>query len=243
MRDVKIGEGTYANVYKGGSLCHIQLSYPLAEPYTDPQPTMQRLAGKVRNLGVFARSPLTPRLSRSPTVAIKKIKTGAFKDGIDISAIREVKFLRELSHPNVVAVRPLAGLPSPAASSSSLNTTGQLLNVFSTGRNINLVLEYLDTDLEAVIKDKALIFQTADVKSWMAMSLRGLEFCHRHGVLHRVRPCARSAKHRAGRGAAGNDAVLTPPATGSQAQQLAHLVERRAQAGGFRSRARVWRAA
>lgn len=53
-------------------------------------------------------------------------------------------------------------------------------------QNINLVLEFLDTDLEAVIRDKSLVFQTADIKSWTAMSLRGLEYIHRNGVLHRV---------------------------------------------------------
>jgi len=37
---------------------------------------------------------------------------GQFKDGLDMSAIREVKFLRELSHPNVIQVRPYS--PSPA---------------------------------------------------------------------------------------------------------------------------------
>ncbi len=49
------------------------------------------------------------------------------------------------------------------------------------------MLEYLDTDLEAVIKDRSLIFQAADIKSWMAMTMKGLEFCHRNWVLHRVR--------------------------------------------------------
>lgn len=96
-------------------------------------------------------------------VAIKKIKAGAFKDGIDISAIREIKFLRELSHPNVIA----------------------LLGTFSKSQSLSLVLEYLDTDLEAIIKDKTLVFKPGDVKSWMAMSLRGLDFCHSRGVLHR----------------------------------------------------------
>lgn len=38
-------------------------------------------------------------------VAIKKIKVGQFKDGLDMSAIREVKYLREVHHPNVIAVR------------------------------------------------------------------------------------------------------------------------------------------
>jgi cyclin-dependent kinase 7 len=39
-------------------------------------------------------------------IAIKKIKVGQFKDGLDMSAIREVKYLRELRHPNVIEVRP-----------------------------------------------------------------------------------------------------------------------------------------
>ena len=37
-------------------------------------------------------------------VAIKKIKVGQFKDGLDMSAVREVQYLRELSHPNVIKV-------------------------------------------------------------------------------------------------------------------------------------------
>lgn len=58
--------------------------------------------------------------------------------------------------------------------------------MFSVKQNVNLVLEFLDTDLEAVIRDKSLIFQTSDMKSWTVMSLRGLEYIHRFGVLHRV---------------------------------------------------------
>lgn len=38
-------------------------------------------------------------------IAIKKIKVGGFKDGLDMSAIREVKHLRELKHQNVIEVR------------------------------------------------------------------------------------------------------------------------------------------
>lgn len=63
----------------------------------------------------------------------------------------------------------------------------QLLDVFSNKSNLNLVLEFLDTDLEAVIKDNALVFQGADIKSWMLMTMKGLEFCHRNWILHRVR--------------------------------------------------------
>ncbi|KAI0057458.1 Pkinase-domain-containing protein [Artomyces pyxidatus] len=120
-KDQKVGEGTYAVVYRG-------------------------------------REAATGR-----RVAIKKLKVGQFKDGLDMSAIREVKYLRELRHPNVI----------------------ELLDVFSSKTNLNLVLEFLDSELEAIIKDRTLVFLPADIKSWIAMTFRGLEYCHRNFVLHR----------------------------------------------------------
>lgn len=69
-------------------------------------------------------------------------------------------------------------------------TDWQLLDVFSSGTSvpaINLVLEYLNSDLEAIIKDRSFVFRASDIKSWMFMLCRGLEYCHRHWCLHRVR--------------------------------------------------------
>lgn len=43
-------------------------------------------------------------VSTGRKIAIKKIKVGQFKDGLDMSAIREVKYLRELRHQNVIEV-------------------------------------------------------------------------------------------------------------------------------------------
>ncbi|KND00881.1 CMGC/CDK/CDK7 protein kinase [Spizellomyces punctatus DAOM BR117] len=61
----------------------------------------------------------------------------------------------------------------------------KLIDVFSHKTNLNLVLEYLDADLEMVIKNKTVVFSAADVKSWMLMTLRGLYHCHRNFILHR----------------------------------------------------------
>lgn len=43
----------------------------------------------------------------------------------------------------------------------------------------------MDSDLEMIIQDRSLVFLPADIKAWMAMTLRGLEFCHRNFMLHR----------------------------------------------------------
>lgn len=131
-----------------------------------------------------------------------------------MSAVREVKYLRELHHPNIIEVRPSVHqrprrpthsasclLSSVCARSLSLYCLAfsKLLDVFSSKTNLNLVLEFLDTDLEMIIKDRSLVFLPADIKSWVAMTFRGLEFCHRNFILHRVRtvhlPATASASH------------------------------------------------
>ncbi|KAG0040021.1 TFIIH complex serine/threonine-protein kinase subunit kin28 [Podila clonocystis] len=113
--------------------------------------------------GAYAVVYLGTQISTNKTVAIKKIKIGQFKDGLDMSAIREVKTLQELRHPNVV----------------------ELMEVFFHKTNLNLVLEYLESDLEMIIKDKSIVFTAGDVKHWMLMTLRGLDHCHRNWILHR----------------------------------------------------------
>ena len=40
-------------------------------------------------------------------VALKKKKLGSFEHGIDISAVREVKFLQEMRHPHIISVQIL----------------------------------------------------------------------------------------------------------------------------------------
>lgn len=35
-------------------------------------------------------------------VAIKKIRMGSYKDGVNVTALREIKLLQEIKHPNVI---------------------------------------------------------------------------------------------------------------------------------------------
>lgn len=67
------------------------------------------LSTEVRRSPVSLRTPshsipIGREASTSRKVAIKKIKVGQFKDGLDMSAIREVKYLRELHHQNIIEV-------------------------------------------------------------------------------------------------------------------------------------------
>jgi cyclin-dependent kinase 7 len=113
--------------------------------------------------GTYAVVYLGKQIKTGRSIAIKEIKTGLFKDGLDMSALREVKYLQELKHANVI----------------------ELVDVFSTSNNLNLVLEFLPCDLEVLIKDTSIVFTSGDIKSWLLMTLRGVHHCHRNFILHR----------------------------------------------------------
>ncbi|KAF2474486.1 serine/threonine-protein kinase-like protein [Lindgomyces ingoldianus] len=102
----------------------------------------------------------------SSLVAIKKIKVNQdYKDGIAMDAIREIKFLSELEHPNVI----------------------KLHAVFSTkDQNISLVLEHLPLgDLETLWKTHTISYTSADIKAWANMLAQAVWFCHENFILHR----------------------------------------------------------
>ncbi|GAW12660.1 hypothetical protein ANO14919_020300 [Xylariales sp. No.14919] len=107
------------------------------------------------------------RSDPSQLVAIKKIKIQKeYTEGMAPDAVREIKHLQELSHPNIITLH----------------------SVFSSkDQNLNLVLEYLPLgDLEMLIHDTEHIrYGAADIKAWMGMLTRAIWFCHQNFVLHR----------------------------------------------------------
>ena len=99
-------------------------------------------------------------------VAVKKIKLGTraeAKDGINRTALREIKLLQELSHDNIISLRDVFGYQS----------------------SISLVMDFMDTDLEVIIKDTTLVLAPANIKSYVLQTFLGLEYLHNNWILHR----------------------------------------------------------
>jgi cyclin-dependent kinase 7 len=124
---------------------------------------------------IEARGPLPA----GATVAVKKIhQEGGPHIGVTVPALREIKFLQELRHTNVI----------------------EMYDVFRHGSEINLVFPLMPSDLEKVIKNPRILLMTEHVKAYMQMMVAAISFLHDNWVLHRdikpdnllVRPSAAS---------------------------------------------------
>ncbi|CVK89793.1 probable cyclin-dependent ser/thr protein kinase KIN28 [Fusarium fujikuroi] len=145
----------------------IPTTLDLAEQMNDEE-KRKYVKGKKLGEGTYAVVFLGHLRSKPTTlVAIKKIKVQKeYDEGMAPDAVRELKHLQELSHPNIIS----------------------LLSVFSSkDQNLNLVLEYLPRgDLEMLIRDtESVRYGAADIKTWMGMLTRAVWFCHENFVLHR----------------------------------------------------------
>ena len=120
--------------------------------------------GKVLGEGTFGIVSLAVEISSGKSYAIKHFKAGKFKDGVNFTALREMKLQRELAHPNIVALHDVF-----------LSSTGTL----------SLVFEFLPSNLEDLIKSKTIVLTPGDIKTYMHMILSGTAYCHHHWLLHR----------------------------------------------------------
>ena len=62
----------------------------------------------------------------------------------------------------------------------------QLVDIYAHDQSVNLVLEYIEWDLEKIINDRSITYSPADTKRYMMALISAVEHCHQNWVLHRV---------------------------------------------------------
>ena len=114
--------------------------------------------------GTFGVVHMAEQKGTGRIVAIKKIKSERADEGINFTAVREIKLLREFRHENVI----------------------ELVDCFTTpDLAVCLVYECAFTDLEKILKDKAIPISHADTKQHVLSLLTAIEACHQRWILHR----------------------------------------------------------
>ena len=104
------------------------------------------------------------------------------QEGFPITALREIKLLKCLKHPNVVELTEMAveleGPQLPASSFKESRHRDRKVKAFY------MVFPYLDHDLTGLLESEA-VLDTRHLKCYARQLFEGLAYLHRSGVLHR----------------------------------------------------------
>ena len=118
-----------------------------------------------------ARSKRTGKL-----FALKKILMHNEKEGFPITALREVKLLKMLSHPNILRLEEMA------VERLSVDEKGKSGKKRAT---LYMVTPYMDHDLSGMLTNPDIRFSEAQVKCYLQQLLEGLRYLHDSHILHR----------------------------------------------------------
>nr|XP_033774410.1 cyclin-dependent kinase 12 isoform X3 [Geotrypetes seraphini] len=111
-------------------------------------------------------------------VALKKVRLDNEKEGFPITAIREIKILRQLIHCSVVNMKEIVTDKQDA------------LDFKKDKGAFYLVFEYMDHDLMGLLESGLVQFSEDHIKSFMKQLMEGLDYCHKKNFLHRDIKCS-----------------------------------------------------
>lgn len=103
-------------------------------------------------------------------VALKKILVHNEKDGFPITALREIKLLKALDHPNVLRLLEMAVERPKDVTKKS---------------NMFMVTPYMDHDLSGILKNGNIRLTVPQIKCYMLQLLEGCKYLHQSRILHR----------------------------------------------------------
>ncbi|XP_053322229.1 cyclin-dependent kinase 13 [Spea bombifrons] len=111
-------------------------------------------------------------------VALKKVRLDNEKEGFPITAIREIKILRQLNHQSIINMKEIVTDKEDA------------LDFKKDKGAFYLVFEYMDHDLMGLLESGLVHFNEYHIKSFMRQLMEGLDYCHKKNFLHRDIKCS-----------------------------------------------------
>ncbi|TFK28536.1 Pkinase-domain-containing protein [Coprinopsis marcescibilis] len=119
--------------------------------------------------GTFGEVHKARHKTTGAAVALKRILMHHEKEGMPVTALREIKILKSLKHPAIVDILDMFLVRS---------SEKDPLSVF-------MVFPYMDHDLAGLLENERVKLQPSQIKLYMKQLLEGTEYMHRNHILHR----------------------------------------------------------
>ncbi len=110
--------------------------------------------------------------------ALKKVRLENEKEGFPITAVREIKILRQLKHKNIINLKEIVTDKQDA------------VDFRKEKGSFYLVFEFMDHDLMGLLDSGLVEFTEQFNASIMKQLLDGLNYCHSKNFLHRDIKCS-----------------------------------------------------
>jgi serine/threonine-protein kinase BUR1 len=152
--------------------------YPAADPMADPTQRRYRGSGKLSDYeimterlgeGTFGVVSKARSKRTGQVVALKKILMHNEKDGFPITALREIKLLKMLCHPNILRLEEMA------VERNQIDEKGKTGKKRAT---LYMVTPYMDHDLSGMLTNPDIKFSEAQIKCYLHQLLEGVRYLH-----------------------------------------------------------------
>ncbi|GBE89085.1 hypothetical protein SCP_1500880 [Sparassis crispa] len=120
--------------------------------------------------GTFGEVHKAVHHKKGHVVALKRILMHNEKEGMPVTALREIKILKALKHPCIVDILDMFVVKSNGRESP--------LSVY-------MVFPYMDHDLAGLLENERVKLSPSQIKLYMKQLLEGTEYMHRNHILHR----------------------------------------------------------
>ena len=117
-------------------------------------------------------------VSKCDQFALKKVRLENEKEGFPITAVREIKILRQLRHKNIIGLKEIVTDKQDA------------VDFRKEKGSFYLVFEFMDHDLMGLLDSGLVDFNASINASIMRQLLDGLSYCHDRNFLHRDIKCS-----------------------------------------------------
>ncbi|KAI4150539.1 MAG: hypothetical protein LQ340_004015 [Diploschistes diacapsis] len=121
--------------------------------------------------GTFGLVHKARQIKTGQIVALKKILMHNEKDGFPITALREIKLLKLLSHPNILKLEEMAVETRKGEGKKKAF--------------MYMVTPYMDHDLSGLLENPAVRMTEPQIKCYMLQLLEGVRYLHSQKILHR----------------------------------------------------------
>ncbi|KAG9311694.1 kinase-like domain-containing protein [Chiua virens] len=119
---------------------------------------------------ILVKSTRQSKFATGRAVALKRILMHNEKEGVPVTALREIKILKAMKHPCIVDIVDMFVVRSKGKESP--------LSVY-------MVFPYMDHDLAGLLENDRVKLQPSHIKLYMKQLLEGTEYMHRNHILHR----------------------------------------------------------